>query len=566
MNKYLSILFAAALFASCAKDIAPENEGFPVFKAGFENGFETKTYLNESLLNRWNADDRVSIFVGNTYNQQYKFEGKTGANSGSFSQVENPGFFSGAKLEANYSVYPYSENTSISEEGVVSFEFPSVQSYEPNSFGVGANTMVAVTENTSDMFLLFKNICGYLKVSLYGDAVIKSVSVQGNGGEIIAGEGTVTASSSDVPSVTMSASGGNVVSIDCGEGVQLEALSETATDFYFVIPPVKFSQGITITAVGVDGKVFEKSTKASFSILRNKIQRLPAAKYEGVRKGNITFADANFKAYCVENFDTNGDGEISYAEAGAVTKIDCDYKSISAMDEIRFFTSLTDLRCDGNQLTSLDVSNCLSLRSLNCARNNLADLDVSKNVELTRLECGDNNIISLDLIQNTSLSFLECSRNLLSKLDISQNTELTFLGCSDNQFASLNVSHNAVLGQLYCSGNKLTVLDISNNLSLVRLYCSFNQLSNLDVSRNSALVELVCYENQLTNLDLSQNTYLRDLNCHHNLLSRLDLSQNTSLVLIICNNNPYLTEIWLRTGQSTTNFYYDKSVAEVKYK
>lgn len=186
MKKYLSILLAAALFSSCAKEIASENEASPVFKAGFESGLETKTYLNESLLNRWNADDRVSIFVGNTYNQQYKFEGKTGANSGSFSQVGNSGFFSGSKLNANYSVYPYSENTSISEEGVVSFEFPSEQSYEPNSFGVGANTMVAVTENTSDMFLLFKNVCGYLKVSLYGDATIKSVSVRSNGGEVIA--------------------------------------------------------------------------------------------------------------------------------------------------------------------------------------------------------------------------------------------------------------------------------------------------------------------------------------------------------------------------------------------
>lgn len=160
MRKYLSILFAVALFASCAKDIAPEKEETPVFKAGFESGFETKTYLNESLLNRWNADDRVSIFVGNTYNQQYKFEGKTGANSGSFSQIGNPGFFSGSKLEANYSVYPYSGNTSISEDGVVSFESPSEQSYEPNSFGIGANTMFAVTENTSDYFLLFKNACG----------------------------------------------------------------------------------------------------------------------------------------------------------------------------------------------------------------------------------------------------------------------------------------------------------------------------------------------------------------------------------------------------------------------
>ena len=431
MKKYLYILFAAALIVSCAKEIASENEEAPVFKAGFESGLETKTYLNESLLNRWNADDRVSIFVGNTYNQQYKFEGKTGANSGDFSQVGNPGFHSGAKLEANYSVYPYSQNTSISEDGVVSFNFPSVQPYEPDSFGVGANTMVAVTENTSDYFLLFKNVCGYLKVSLYGDATIKSVSVRSNGGEVITGERTVTASNTDVPSVAMSASGGDEITIDCGEGVQLGTSSETATDFYFVIPPVKFSQGITITAVGVDEKVFEKSTKASFSIVRNKIQQLPAVKYEGVRKGNITFADANFKAYCVENFDTKGDGEISYAEAEVVTEIECYYKSISSMDEIQYFTSLESLNCCDNQLTSLNVRNNKALKMLWCDRNKLTELDVSDNTVLERLLVGGNQIKSLDLRNNATLLALHCNDTPLVSLDVSRNTSLSYLNCLD---------------------------------------------------------------------------------------------------------------------------------------
>ena len=35
----------------------------------------------------------------------------------------------------------------------------------------------------------------------------------------------------------------------------------------------------------------------------------------------ITFADANVKALCVANWDTNGDGELSYAEAAAVTSL-----------------------------------------------------------------------------------------------------------------------------------------------------------------------------------------------------------------------------------------------------
>lgn len=480
MKKYLSILFAAALIVSCAKEIASENEDSPVFKAGFESCLETKTYLNESLLNRWNADDRVSIFVENTYNQQYKFEGKTGANSGDFSQVGNPGFHSGAKLEANYSVYPYSENTSISEDGVVSFEFPSVQAYEPSSFGVGANAMVAVTESTSDYFLLFKNVCGYLKVSLYGEATIKSVSIQSDGAEAIAGEGTVTASNTDVPSVAMSASGGDMITIDCGEGIQLGTSSETATDFYFVIPPVKFSQGITITATDVDGKVFEKSTKASFSILRNKIQNLPAVKYEGVRKGNITFADAYFKAYCVENFDTNGDGEISYAEAEVVKKISCDGRSISSMDEVKYFTSLTSLFCNSNRLTNLDVSNNLSLTGLSCFSNLLTSLIISNNVALTYINCGYNQLTGLDVSQNIGLTELTCDQNKITALDLSNNLVLRKLICYTNQLAGLDVSNNTELQELYCQNNSNlteiwlkeghTIQDFTYDASVAKVY------------------------------------------------------------------------------------------------
>lgn len=567
MRKYLSILFAVALFASCAKDIAPEKEETPVFKAGFESGFETKTYLNESLLNRWNADDRVSIFVGNTYNQQYKFEGKTGANSGSFSQIGNPGFFSGSKLETNYSVYPYSGNTSISEDGVVSFEFPSEQSYEPNSFGIGANTMFAVTENTSDYFLLFKNACGYLKVSLYGDATIKSVSVRSNGGEVIAGEGAVTATNTEVPSVAMSASGGDMITIDCGEGVQLGTTSETATDFYFVIPPVKFSQGITITAVGVDGKVFEKSTKASFSVLRNKIQKLPAVKYEGVRKGNITFADANFKAYCVENFDTNGDCEVSYAEAAVVNMIQCSWNGdISSMDGIQYFTALDTLIYAFDGLVDLDVSNNTKLKMLQCQGNQLTKLDLSNNTALTSLCCRSNQLSTLNLNQNVNLVDLECYQNKLTDLNLSNNPMLEELDCHENQLASIDVGQCVALIELNCNSNKLTSLDVSNNGKLKTLYCDQNKLNSINVRYSTSLTSLNCSDNHLDCLDVSNNTELMYLYCNYNRLTSIDVSGNVKLKYLHCSQNPNLTEIWLKEGQNIQGFYYDTSVAEVKYK
>ncbi len=62
---------------------------------------------------------------------------------------------------------------------------------------------------------------------------------------------------------------------------------------------------------------------------------------------NITFADANVKAICVEpetGWDNNGDGELSYAEAAAVTSIGTVFKgktNIQSFNELQHFISLT---------------------------------------------------------------------------------------------------------------------------------------------------------------------------------------------------------------------------------
>ena len=65
----------------------------------------------------------------------------------------------------------------------------------------------------------------------------------------------------------------------------------------------------------------------------------------------ISFADENVKAICVANWDTNGDGELSYTEAAAVTSLQSSVyyspsvfngnTSIKSFDELQYFTGLT---------------------------------------------------------------------------------------------------------------------------------------------------------------------------------------------------------------------------------
>ena len=82
---------------------------------------------------------------------------------------------------------------------------------------------------------------------------------------------------------------------------------------------------------------------------------------------NITFADAEVKAICVKNWDTNGDGELSKAEAAAVTSLGTVFRrntSIKTFDELQYFTGLKEIdmnafnRCEN--LTSIIIPNSVS--------------------------------------------------------------------------------------------------------------------------------------------------------------------------------------------------------------
>lgn len=90
---------------------------------------------------------------------------------------------------------------------------------------------------------------------------------------------------------------------------------------------------------------------------------------EGADTEIITFADANVKAICVENWDTDGDSELSMDEAVAVTSIGTLFKNndqITSFDELQYFTGLTTIEEsafeDCNNLTSISIpSNVTSI-------------------------------------------------------------------------------------------------------------------------------------------------------------------------------------------------------------
>lgn len=87
----------------------------------------------------------------------------------------------------------------------------------------------------------------------------------------------------------------------------------------------------------------EVSTDATYSFTVTGHRTLTANFLATANADYIVFADPATKAICVEHWDTNGDGELSYAEAAAVTEWhgEFDYASITSFDELQYFTGLT---------------------------------------------------------------------------------------------------------------------------------------------------------------------------------------------------------------------------------
>ena len=217
--------------------------------------------------------------------------------------------------------------------------------------------------------------------------------------------------------------------------------------------------------------------------------------------------------------------------------------NLTGIIDQKFPDCVISLRCNGNKLTSLDVSGCTALEELWCDDNPLTSLDVSGCTALKGLNCNNNPLTSLDVSGCTALKGLSCQNIQLTSLDVSGCTSLAYLNCSNNdQLTSLNVSGTALEElELWITDIQLTSLNVSGCTALKKLNCNNNQLTSLNVSGCTALEELWCDDNPLTSLDVSTCTALRFLNCSNNQLTSLDVSGSTALETLECDGNQLIS-------------------------
>ncbi len=262
--------------------------------------------------------------------------------------------------------------------------------------------------------------------------------------------------------------------------------------------------------------------------------------------------DPIFEQYLIDSgIDSDGllNGIVTTEDISGIVFFSVANEGITDLTGIQDFSNLQELNCNNNALTSLDLSQNLTLTKVYCSENQITNLNLGQNIVFNEVICSENELTTLDVSQNTSLKRLFCDKNQISNLDVRQNTQLTHLSVTFNSISNLDVSQNIALSVLNCGYNPIKDLDVTNNKSLIDLACANSDITNLDISQNSNLLDLSVGGNELTNLDLSQNLSLETFSCDNNQISSLNLSQHTSLKFVDCSFNN-LTILNVKNGNN----------------
>ena len=307
MKKLLLQIITLVLAVSCqVTELTPVRDMTDDCLYGtMESMNATKTSMDENNNILWSEGDQLVAFMKTTLGRKYQIQEEyVGSTTGGFSRVteESSGddFESGNELSHNVVLYPYASTSCMKNDGnetsnsyKVNLNLPEIQTYAVGSFGNGSFPMIAVSSSNE---LLFKNICGGIKLQFKGEDKIKSIKLESIGGEKISGKATVIGYADEtVPTTIMAEEAVSSVTLDCGDGVQL---SDEPTTFIISVPPVVFESGMKITVTDTDGISRELTNTSKNTIKRSTLLTFPVITY--TQTGVFELAEGTLTSYEVK--------------------------------------------------------------------------------------------------------------------------------------------------------------------------------------------------------------------------------------------------------------------------
>ena len=91
------------------------------------------------------------------------------------------------------------------------------------------------------------------------------------------------------------------------------------------------------------------------------------------------FPDSGLREFLSRRWDMNGDGLLDKDEIGNVSCINVSDMGVTDLTGIEYFTELTIIVAENNNLNSIDISNFPNLREIYVYGNNITSIDISNN-------------------------------------------------------------------------------------------------------------------------------------------------------------------------------------------
>jgi hypothetical protein len=252
--KYLNLLSTALLISAVActdenvvEDLPTNSEEISrtsfeattidMVDAGEIGEVQTKTMVREGGEIYWVANDELGVFTNDGSLRNFITK-----NGGKVTRFENYDEITGEY----YVFYPYNAEATI-DGGTISTQLPAVQYPEPGSFYTGGN--LAVAKGDKSEMITLHNACGWLKISVAiecGDT-ITGINIKGNNNELLAGDVEIDVDHNIAAKVIDSEKASKTIMMNTEDHIYPEKY------YYFILPPITFEKGLTVTFVNKDG-------------------------------------------------------------------------------------------------------------------------------------------------------------------------------------------------------------------------------------------------------------------------------------------------------------------------
>lgn len=272
-----------------------------------------------------------------------------------------------------------------------------------------------------------------------------------------------------------------------------------------------------------------------------------------------------------------------YGDASKLDYIDvhgCYLNSVELGDGL---VNLSVIDLSHNELTEIDLSECVNLASIDLLDNAFSVPSRMKigtvHPNLLILSVGINDVIDPELnISNfPQLQYFSARSNYgLTSVDPTGCPNLVSLVLEVTNVSHVDVSQNPILSVLNLSNTRVTDVDLSANPYLGELYIShdgsFNsesryKLRSIDLSKNPRLEFLDLSGNALTEIDVTKNTYLKLLYLQRNLLTEIDLSKCNMLYNLDLSRNYFNFNTLPLPREGVAYFYYQNPLPlDLKYR